>query len=29
VAANVSVLGVVLNNRAFPIPDAIYRRLSG
>ena len=26
-AANVSVLGVVLNNRAFPIPDAIYRRL--
>jgi len=25
--ANVSVLGVVLNNRAFPIPDAIYRRL--
>jgi hypothetical protein len=28
-AANVSVLGVVLNNRAFPIPDAIYRRLQG
>jgi len=26
-AANVNVLGVVLNNRAFPIPDAIYRRL--
>jgi Mrp family chromosome partitioning ATPase len=26
-AANVSVLGVVLNNRLFPIPDAIYRRL--
>jgi Mrp family chromosome partitioning ATPase len=26
-AANVSVLGVVLNNRTFPIPDAIYRRL--
>jgi len=28
-AANVSVLGVVLNNRVFPIPDAIYRRLLG
>jgi Mrp family chromosome partitioning ATPase len=27
VAAGVSVLGVVLNNRAFPIPEAIYRRL--
>jgi Mrp family chromosome partitioning ATPase len=26
-AANVSVLGVVLNNRTFPIPDAIYQRL--
>jgi hypothetical protein len=26
-AANVSVLGVVLNNRRFPIPDSIYRRL--
>ena len=26
-AANVSVLGVVLNNRTFPIPDAIYHRL--
>jgi len=26
-AANVSVLGVVLNNRTFPIPEAIYRRL--
>jgi protein-tyrosine kinase len=26
-AANVSLLGVVLNNRTFPVPDAIYRRL--
>jgi hypothetical protein len=26
-AANVSLLGVVLNNRTFPIPEAIYRRL--
>jgi protein-tyrosine kinase len=26
-AAQVSVLGVVLNNRTFPIPEAIYRRL--
>jgi Mrp family chromosome partitioning ATPase len=26
-AANVSVLGVVLNNRTFPIPEALYRRL--
>jgi protein-tyrosine kinase len=26
-AAGVSVLGVVLNNRTFPIPEAIYRRL--
>jgi len=26
-AANVRVLGVVLNNRTFPIPDAIYQRL--
>jgi Mrp family chromosome partitioning ATPase len=26
-AASVSVLGVVLNNRTFPIPEAIYRRL--
>lgn len=26
-AANVNLLGVVLNNRTFPIPDAIYRRL--
>lgn len=26
-AAGVSVLGFVLNNRTFPIPDAIYRRL--
>jgi len=26
-AAKVSVLGVVLNNRTFPIPDAIYQRL--
>jgi protein-tyrosine kinase len=26
-AANVSVLGIVLNNRTFPIPDAIYQRL--
>jgi hypothetical protein len=26
-AANVRVLGVVLTNRTFPIPDAIYRRL--
>jgi Mrp family chromosome partitioning ATPase len=25
--ANVRVLGVVLNNREFPIPEAIYRRL--
>jgi len=25
--AGVSVLGVVLNNRTFPIPEAIYRRL--
>lgn len=26
-AANVSLLGVVLNNRTFPIPEPIYRRL--
>ncbi len=26
-AVGVSVLGVVLNNRTFPIPEAIYRRL--
>jgi Mrp family chromosome partitioning ATPase len=26
-AANVSVLGVVLNNREFPIPESIYSRL--
>jgi Mrp family chromosome partitioning ATPase len=26
-AANVSVLGVVLNNRTFPVPEALYRRL--
>jgi Mrp family chromosome partitioning ATPase len=26
-AANVSLLGVVLNNRTFPIPESIYRRL--
>jgi receptor protein-tyrosine kinase len=26
-AANVSVLGVVLNNRSFSIPEALYRRL--
>jgi Mrp family chromosome partitioning ATPase len=26
-AGGVSVLGVVLNNRTFPIPEAIYRRL--
>jgi Mrp family chromosome partitioning ATPase len=26
-AAQVPVLGVVLNNRTFPIPDALYRRL--
>jgi Mrp family chromosome partitioning ATPase len=26
-AAKVSVLGVVLNNRTFPIPDVLYRRL--
>jgi Mrp family chromosome partitioning ATPase len=26
-AAKVRVLGVILNNRTFPIPDAIYRRL--
>jgi Mrp family chromosome partitioning ATPase len=26
-AANVSLLGVVLNNRTFPIPSAIYHRL--
>jgi receptor protein-tyrosine kinase len=26
-AANVSVLGVVLNNRTFSIPEALYRRL--
>lgn len=25
--ANVNLLGVILNNRTFPIPDAIYRRL--
>ena len=25
--ANVRLLGVILNNRTFPIPDAIYRRL--
>jgi Mrp family chromosome partitioning ATPase len=27
VAAGVSVLGIVLNNRTFPIPEAIYRRI--
>ena len=26
-AANANLLGIVLNNRTFPIPDAIYRRL--
>jgi hypothetical protein len=26
-AANVNMLGVILNNRTFPIPDVIYRRL--
>jgi len=26
-AANVNLLGVVLNNRTFPIPEAIYQRL--
>jgi Mrp family chromosome partitioning ATPase len=26
-AANVNLLGIVLSNRTFPIPDAIYRRL--
>src|ERR1051326_2896911 len=26
-AANVSLLGTVLSNRQFPVPDAIYRRL--
>jgi Mrp family chromosome partitioning ATPase len=26
-AANVNLLGIVLNNRTFPIPDVIYRRL--
>ncbi len=26
-AANVSVLGVVLNNRTFSIPEALYRML--
>ena len=26
-AANVNLLGIVLNNRTFPIPDALYRRL--
>lgn len=26
-AANVSLLGVVLNNRTFPIPEVIYRKL--
>jgi Mrp family chromosome partitioning ATPase len=26
-AAGVSLLGVVLNNRTFPVPEAIYRRL--
>ena len=26
-AANVNLLGVVLNNRTFPIPEAIYRKL--
>lgn len=26
-AAGVNLLGVILNNRTFPIPDAIYRRL--
>jgi Mrp family chromosome partitioning ATPase len=25
--ANVRLLGVVLNNRQFPIPEALYRRL--
>jgi Mrp family chromosome partitioning ATPase len=27
IAANVNLLGVVLNNRTFPIPEAIYQRL--
>jgi len=27
IAANVNLLGVVLNNRTFPIPEAIYHRL--
>jgi Mrp family chromosome partitioning ATPase len=26
-AANVPLLGAVLNNRDFPIPDAIYKKL--
>ena len=26
-AANINILGVVLNNRTFPIPEAIYRKL--
>lgn len=26
-AANITLLGVVLNNRTFPIPEAIYRKL--
>jgi Mrp family chromosome partitioning ATPase len=26
-AGNVKVLGAVLNQRTFPIPDAIYKRL--
>ena len=26
-AANVQVLGVVLNNRTFPIPESVYRKL--
>jgi Mrp family chromosome partitioning ATPase len=25
--ANVRLLGVVLNNRSFPIPEALYRKL--
>jgi Mrp family chromosome partitioning ATPase len=26
-AAGVSLLGIILNNRTFPVPEAIYRRL--
>jgi Mrp family chromosome partitioning ATPase len=26
-AANVRILGTVLNNRTFPIPEGLYRRL--